>query len=113
MTYDFPTSKAKELGNLILSYDFPWGTHYVLEVMQNEKAVNEIVMDQNKGTLDLLGLSPGKYQLKITIDSNADGQWSPGSYVQQTQSERVEIYPETITVRANWDIEIAWNTQDK
>ncbi|MFT6716791.1 MAG: hypothetical protein ACJA0Q_001439 [Saprospiraceae bacterium] len=108
LKYDFPTSKAKELGNLVLKYDFPWGNNYLLDVTLNGKIIEHIVLNKSKGTLDLLGLLPGEYMLKITVDENADKHWSPGSFIRRKQSEEVKLYPNTVKLRANWDMEVVW-----
>ncbi|MFT6717000.1 MAG: hypothetical protein ACJA0Q_001650 [Saprospiraceae bacterium] len=112
LKYDFPTSKAKELGNLILIYDFPWGDNYVLELLQNGKVVQQFIISNNKGTIDMLGLLPAKYSLKIVIDENADKRWSPGSYIQHKQSEEVKLYSGPVNIRANWDVEVVWEAKE-
>jgi len=108
LVYDFPTSIAKELGNFLLQYDFPWGENYLLDLMQNGELVEQIILNKNQGNVDLKGLAPGEYSLRITIDQNADQTWTPGSYIQHTQSEEVKFYPNNVTIRANWDVEVVW-----
>jgi len=111
LKFDFPTSQAKDLGNLLLIYDFPWGDHYLLDVMQNETLIEQVIISSSKGNVDVLGLKPGNYQLKLSIDENADQRWTPGSYVDRTQSEEIKLYPGEVTIRPNWDVEVDWKTE--
>lgn len=106
--YDFPTQKAKELGNLVLTYDFPKENNYRLELLKEEKVISAKTMTNAQEKIDFKGLLPGNYQLRLIFDENKDGQWTPGSLSLKKQSEKVEIYPQAISIRANWDIEVEW-----
>jgi uncharacterized protein (DUF2141 family) len=108
LKFDFPTNQAKDLGNLLLIYDFPWGDHYLLDIMQNESLIQQLIISDKKGNIDILGLKPGEYHLKLSIDENADQRWSPGSYLEKRQSEEVKLYTNEITIRPNWDVEVEW-----
>lgn len=111
LQYDFPTGQAKDLGNLMLEYNFPWGDNYLLSLMQGELTIKELILNKSKGNIEILGLKPGNYELKIIIDENGDKEWSPGSYVNHKQSEEVALYPQPITIRPNWDVEVVWNAK--
>lgn len=111
LKYDFPTSKAKDLGNLLLQYDFPWGEDYLLNIMNQGQLVEQLVLNKGKGSIDILGLLPGEYQLKVIIDQNSDQIWTPGSFIQHKQSEKMERYPNPVTIRPNWDVEIVWDAK--
>ncbi len=45
---------------------------------------------------------PGKYRIRILIDSNNDGIWSPGNIANNEEPEPVYIHPETLIIRADW-----------
>ena len=51
-------------------------------------------------------VTPGKYNIRVLIDDNQDGQWSVGNLLNDIPPESIFIYPETTTVRENWEQEI-------
>ncbi|MBP6334475.1 MAG: Ig-like domain-containing protein [Bacteroidia bacterium] len=66
----------------------------------------QIIYSDTTQTINFL--SPGVYKLKFIQDSNKNGRWDSGSYLEHRQPERVYYYPESIQIRANWDVEIKW-----
>ena len=49
------------------------------------------------------------YQLKYILDANSDGKWNTGNWQEKIQAEKVVNYPNEITIRSNWDLELEWN----
>jgi len=59
-------------------------------------------------TLLLERLWPGTYTLRMVADRNKNGKEDTGRYLEGLQPEEVALYPDAITVRANWDVDVAW-----
>lgn len=53
-------------------------------------------------------LQPGEYELRAIWDVDGNKVFTPGNYLMHRQPERVVRYPETVKIRANWEIEINW-----
>ena len=53
-------------------------------------------------------LDPGAYQLRVIEDQNKNSRWDGGNWNLKQWPEKVSYYPEVITVRANWEVEINW-----
>lgn len=53
-------------------------------------------------------LQPGEYQLRAIWDLDGNKAFTPGNFAAYRQPERVEIYPEAVKIRANWEVEIDW-----
>ena len=54
-------------------------------------------------------LKPGDYQLRLVIDTNNNGYWSPGNYYERTEPERIIFYKTEklnpiISLKANWEL---------
>ncbi len=47
-------------------------------------------------------IEPGKYRIRVLIDTNADGFWSPGNMLENKPPEPIYIYPEILVIRADW-----------
>lgn len=63
------------------------------------------------GKVDFYYLKPADYYLRLFIDRNGDGKWTTGNYDQQLQPEEVFYFPRPITIRANWEMEQAWDVR--
>ncbi|HMC97021.1 MAG TPA: Ig-like domain-containing protein [Flavobacteriales bacterium] len=56
-------------------------------------------------------LTPGNRTLRLIRDGNANGRWDTGSLRNGLQPEPVWRYPETVNVRAAWDLGVTWKLQ--
>ena len=54
-------------------------------------------------TINLLKLLI-KYYIRIIYDSNQNGQYDSGSFLERRMPERVSYFPEELDVRAGWDL---------
>ena len=73
----------------------------------SEKIVR--TMPVKNGTVEFINVNPGNYYLKLTIDSNGNGVWDTGNYLNHLQPEEVYYYPKRLRLRANWDLVEDWN----
>lgn len=48
-------------------------------------------------------ITPGKYLLRVILDSNSNGSWDSGNYLERQQPEEIIYYPQVLDIRANWD----------
>jgi hypothetical protein len=53
-------------------------------------------------------LIPGDYTAILGIDRNGSGSVEPGSILPLTKTERNNVYPTSIQVRANWELVVEW-----
>ena len=77
--------------------------NYFIELLKDGIVIDKI--DAGK-ELKFTELLPSKYQLRLTIDSNKDGKWTPGNYFDGIPPEKVFYYLEEINLRANWELEV-------
>lgn len=49
-------------------------------------------------------LTPNTYYLRIMYDTNKNGKWDTGSYLDKRQPETIVYYPATIEIRSNWSL---------
>lgn len=86
---------------------------YVFQLIDSK----ESVFAEWKGQLPLIKkldrLNPGKYKLRVFVDSNKNGKWDTGCYLEHTQPEKFYFYPEEINLRSNWEIEIKWELKEQ
>lgn len=53
-------------------------------------------------------IAPGNHSLRLIGDRNGNGRWDTGSLDDRVQPEPVWRYPETVNIRAAWDIGVEW-----
>lgn len=70
---------------------------------ENFEVVREYRNDKNH---IIKNIEPGKYIIRILIDTNEDGKWSPGNMIEQIEPEPVYIYPDVIVIRADWETSV-------
>ncbi len=65
----------------------------------------------NTADYTLKNISTGEYVVRVFRDENKNGYWDTGDFAEQKQAEKMSYYPEKITIRENWDLELDWITQ--
>ncbi|NNF01525.1 MAG: hypothetical protein HKN22_02475 [Bacteroidia bacterium] len=110
----FIVKRIKEYGNLNLSFNpNPGAGNFVLLLVDDEDKTKYKLLGNSSGTYSFNYLFPGSYKIKMFLDENNNGKLDPGNYWSNVQPERVYYYPETVKVRANWDVSISWDIELK
>lgn len=80
-------------------------------VVQLLQGADKLIKQQRvaKGRADFFYLKPGDYYVRMFCDRNGNGQWDTGDFAAGRQAEQVYYFPEKISIKANWDVEQAWN----
>ena len=63
------------------------------------------VLDSPQRTFRFDNLPPGTYRIRVLIDADADGTWRGGDPKLLLPAEPVYVAPQTVQVRANWEVE--------
>ena len=83
--------------------------HLISLILKNKKNEysNRIQLD---GSYILDGILEGKYQLLVYEDRNNNSVLDMGSFTTNQFAERFFVYPDSLSLRANWELEIPkWN----
>jgi hypothetical protein len=109
---EFKTKESKEFGTLAFSLDLPESTgQYILQLMdENENVMRDDYFPSSRKVSYPL-LKPGKYKMKLIVDGNKNSHWDTGNYLKHIQPEKVMYYPDIITIRANWDLDLQWKIE--
>lgn len=107
----------EDLGNLnlkILFADSVSSFPFYYEFKTKEGAmVARQKLKARRTTLAFTSLPPGDYSFKIVEDRNNNFIWDSGNYWKHLQPERIFFYNGTITIRANWDVELQMKVDNK
>ena len=105
----FTTRSLEDYGALFLSIELPGDSvPYILQLLDEEEKIirQRIIYESGLQAYELI--KPMKYKLKIIRDSNRNGRWDTGNYMQGLQPERVYYFSKVIDVRSNWELEETW-----
>lgn len=110
-TFRFTQQSAKDLGQLGLILVLNKKQAYLVQLL-NEK--DQVYREQsfflplassNSKSLVFTGLQPGNYRVRIIFDNNNNAKWDSGQLFKKLQPEAVFLYPKTIKVISDWEIE--------
>ena len=101
---NFKTRDSEYYGQILLSLQ-QVKDHVIVQLYSDGKVMKEKTADED-GQIIFSFLAPQKYDIKIIHDSNKNGKWDTGKYLEKRQPESVEKLPVSIEVRSNWDHEV-------
>jgi methionine-rich copper-binding protein CopC len=64
----------------------------------------QYVFPSTQQDISIKHLWPGNYKVMILEDKNQNGRWDTGNYFQHRQAEKVFLLPNSIMVKANWEV---------
>ena len=106
-TGEFKIKKEDEYGHLYLNINGVDTTAFV-ELLSSGDAPVRKAKVKDGGVL-FMDLKPDKYYARIVIDTNSNGVWDTGNYIEKRQPEEVYYSPKMYEIMQNWQVEETWN----
>ena len=105
----YRVAAIEEYGNLYIDIWSLSNSYPILIQLLTDKEtlVEQRVLRQDE-ELVFENLVPAKYKLKAVYDTNNNGRWDSGNFLQKIQPEKVVYFEKTLEIRANWDFEEEW-----
>lgn len=105
----FKVRQLTDYGTLALKVNVATkGTQYIVMLIDDKENMYRTSVIHSDTVLNYDFLDPRIYRLKIIEDGNGNGEWDTGNYLRKIQPEKIMYYPEAITIRANWDVDVNW-----
>ena len=101
--YKLKTKTYDDYGNLRLTLK----NAIAPMIVQLVSRVGEVKYEKYINTIkpiEFTNIDAGKYYIRIIYDSNQNGQYDSGSFLERRMPERVSYFPEELDVRAGWDL---------
>jgi hypothetical protein len=103
--YFFRTKREDDYGKIkVHIHAAYYGPQFVLQLFNDDKSFYQKPVTDSIVTIPLL--QPGAYKLRIIVDSNQNGVWDAGVYLEGKQPEKVIPYLNTIQLKAGWENEL-------
>ena len=102
LSFSTNTKLIDSYGNLRLSVRNAVYPIIVQIVSTNGELEAEQILE-GPGPIDFIHLDPGSYFLRAVFDTNKNGRYDAGNFLEKRQPERVSYGKEILEVRAGWD----------
>lgn len=103
LDFNFNTKSLADYGNLTISLGGKVEYPLLLQLVDEKEQLKREIYATEAKAFEFPSLDPGNYLVRIIYDSNGNGKWDTGNYLQGKQPEKVVYYPQLIEMRANWE----------
>lgn len=113
IAYNLSTQSYADLGNLKFNIEAD-STAYplVVELTDAQGALKREVFATEPKPIEFNNIEPAKYFIRVIFDTNGNQKWDTGDYLKKRFPEKVIYYPDTVEVRANWELEETFTIRD-
>jgi uncharacterized protein (DUF2141 family) len=109
LAYKVTTKTAAEYGNLSVSLQNAKQFPVIVELTNEKGEVLATEHSDKNTTIDFNLIEPALYSLRAIYDTNKNKGWDSGNYLEKRQAEEVIYFSKEIDVRANWDVNQAFD----
>lgn len=110
-TYKFTRLTEAETGLVNLTVNPATEDQYIIQLLDDKEVIIREDIITGKKVLKYDYLSVRKYIFKAILDSNRNGKWDTGNYLQKRQPEKVFYYFKELEIKANWTVEEEWKIE--
>ena len=108
----FHTNSYTDYGSIKIKVDGLSGSNYILQLVDEKDMVISTKNISGNGSYLFEKMLPAKCKVRIINDADGNNVFTTGNYLLKKLPELVYYYKETLTLRANWDIEISWSIKE-
>ncbi len=102
----FNTHGETDYGSLKVIFQGSNNEPFLIQLIDDAEIVYREIKTERDTIVELTNLDPKIYRVKLIHDKNRNGKWDTGNYLKHIQPDEIEYYQESITVRANWDVDL-------
>jgi hypothetical protein len=105
----FSTRNTSDYGNLKINLQNVKSYPVIVELTDKTGKILASAYTEKEPSVEFLLLDPLSYSVRVIYDENKNKLRDTGNYLEKRQPEKVVHYPTEIDVRANWDVEQAFD----
>ena len=103
LKYNLKTQAASEYATMRMRLQNVKQYPVIVELVNKKGEVLTSKYVENDEILDFSGIQPGIVSVRAIYDTNKNGIWDTGNFLEKRQPEEVIYYPSEYDFRANWD----------
>ena len=105
LKFGVKTKPIEDYGNIFLQIIREDNDPFILELVNLKgETLRRFDLSNELDFYEFKYLLPGNYLFRYIKDKNGNKKWDTGNYLKKIQPEMVYYSPDTIELRANWDI---------
>lgn len=104
LNYRLRTKKRSDYGILSVNVQNIEKFPVLVQLTDIKGKIVQELYSTSETVFNFENIEPGEYFVRIIFDQNENRQWDTGNYLKNRQPERVTYFPDTLEVRANWDV---------
>lgn len=99
----FTTKAYSEFGSIIMNLRNVRSYPIIIQLTSTKEEVYSEQILTSGTSFEFTNIDPGEYFLRIIYDTNKNGKWDTGNWLERRKPEKISYYPDTLNIRANWD----------
>lgn len=109
VTFSFIVPSERSVGSVSFKLNTKIPGDFILQLVTDKDEVVRQRFFNGSSTGIFEMVDPGLYRLRLVTDTNNNKLWDAGDFRKSIQPEKIEYHPDQITVRSNWEVEVAWD----
>ena len=109
LIYNFTTRDLTDYGNLKVNLQNVKRFPVIVELTNEKGDVLATEYSESSSKIEFNLVEPALFWLRAIYDDNKNKEWDPGNYLEKRQAEEVIYFSKAVDVRANWDVEQAFD----
>ena len=109
LKFSFSTKNLADYGNLKINLQNAKSFPVIIELTDDKGKILYTQYSEKETAVEFLLIEPQKYSMRVIYDSNKNKLRDTGNYLEKLQPEEVVHFPTEIDVRANWDVDQAFD----
>ena len=105
LEFRLSTGSLADFGNLRMNLVGEVVYPVILQLTTEKGETKREIIAKEPRLFEFNNIDPGNYLIRLIYDQNGNGIWDTGNYLRKVQPEKVIYYPQSIEVRANWELE--------
>lgn len=102
LTYNFQTKEKSDYGGIELNLENATKFPYIVRLTNARGDILQSITTEEETSFNFEFLEPGDYLIQLIEDTNGNGIYDTGNYLEKRQPEKVINYGTTIEVRPSW-----------
>ena len=109
LIFKIATRNLSDYGNLAVNLQNVKQFPVIVELTNEKGDVLATEYSENSSKVEFNLIEPALFWLRVIYDDNKNKKWDSGNYLEKRQAEEVIYFSKAVDVRANWDVEQAFN----